>query len=106
MDNDNWSKLGIKEKIALISACAAFFLGWAMSILGFCVPPVGEVADSILWILGQGLLYAASVFGVTAYFKSESVQLRKDMDKHLESIEKAQIQREKLRQNLEIDEIP
>lgn len=106
MDNENWSKLGIKEKIALISACAAFFLGWAMSILGFCVPPVGEVADSILWILGQGLLYAASVFGVTAYFKSESVQLRKDMDKHLESIEKAQIQREKLRQNLEIDEIP
>lgn len=106
MYNENWSKLGIKEKIALISACAAFFLGWAMSILGFCVPPVGEVADSILWILGQGLLYAASVFGVTAYFKSESVQLRKDMDKHLESIEKAQIQREKLRQNLEIEEIP
>lgn len=106
MENENWSKLGIKEKIALISACAAFILGWAMSILGFCVPPIGEVADSILWILGQGLLYAASVFGVTAYFKSESVQLRKDMDRHLESIEKAQIQREKLRQNLEIDEIP
>lgn len=106
MEKDSWSNLGIKEKIALISACAAFFLGWAMSILGFCVPPIGEVADSILWILGQGLLYAASVFGVTAYFKSESVQLRKDMDRHFETIEKAQIQREKLRQNLEIEEIP
>lgn len=106
MEKDSWSNLGIKEKIALISACAAFFLGWAMSILGFCVPPIGEVADSILWILGQGLLYAASVFGVTAYFRSESVQLRKDMDRHFETIEKAQIQREKLRQNLEIEEIP
>lgn len=106
MEKDSWSNLGIKEKIALISACAAFFLGWVMSILGFCVPPIGEVADSILWILGQGLLYAASVFGVTAYFKSESVQLRKDMDRHFETIEKAQIQREKLRQNLEIEEIP
>lgn len=106
MEKDSWSNLGIKEKIALISACAAFFLGWVMSILGFCVPPIGEVADSILWILGQGLLYAASVFGVTAYFRSESVQLRKDMDRHFETIEKAQIQREKLRQNLEIEEIP
>lgn len=101
-----WKDLSIKEQISFISAIIAFILGWCMSIAGFWIPPVGEVADSILWILGQALLYAASVFGVSAYFRSETVQLRKDMDKHLEHIERMQIQREKLRQGIDIQEIP
>lgn len=103
---NTWFDLNIKEKIAIITACAAFALGWGMSIGAFFVPPVGEVADSILWILGQALLYAASVFGVSAYFKSEAVNLRKDMDKHLEIMERMQIQREKLRMGHEVEEIP
>jgi peptidoglycan biosynthesis protein MviN/MurJ (putative lipid II flippase) len=101
-----WSDLSVKEKIAIISAIAAFVIGWCMSIGAFFVPPMGEVADSILWILGQALLYAASVFGVSAYFRSETVQLRKDMDRHLEHMERMQIQREKLRQGIDIQEIP
>ena len=101
-----WKDLSIKEQISFISAIVAFILGWCMSIAGFWIPPVGEVADSILWILGQALLYAASVFGVSAYFRSETVQLRKDMDRHLEHMERMQIQREKLRQGIDIQEIP
>lgn len=101
-----WVDLNIKDKLAILSAVIAFILGWSMSIAGFWIPPVGEVADSILWILGQALLYAASVFGVSAYFRSESVQLRKDMDKHLEKMERMQIQREKLRNGVDVEEIP
>jgi len=101
-----WKDLNIKEKLAILSALLAFVLGWCMSIGAFFVPPVGEVADSILWILGQALLYTASVFGVSAYFRSESVQLRKDMDRHLEHMEKMQIQRDKLRHNIDVEEIP
>ena len=101
-----WSDLSVKEKIAIISAIAAFVIGWCMSIGAFFVPPMGEVADSILWILGQALLYAASVFGVSAYFRSETVQLRRDMDRHLEHMERMQLQREKLRQGVDIQEIP
>lgn len=101
-----WKDLSIKEQISFISAIIAFILGWCMSIAGFWIPPVGEVADSILWILGQALLYAASVFGVSAYFRSETVQLRKDMDRHLEHMERMQLQREKLRQGIDIQEIP
>lgn len=100
-----WNDLSIKEKIAIISAVSAFCLGWAMSIGAFFVPPVGEVADSILWILGQALLYSSAVFGVSAYFRSEAVQLRRDMDKHLERMERMQIQREKLRMGQEVEEI-
>ena len=101
-----WVDLNIKDKLAILSAIIAFILGWCMSIAGFWIPPIGEVADSILWILGQALLYAASVFGVSAYFRSESVQLRKDMDKHLEQMERMQIQREKLRNYGNVEEIP
>lgn len=101
-----WTTLNIKEQIAIISACVAFVLGWAMSIGAFFVPPVGEVADSILWILGQALLYSSAVFGVSAYFRSEAVQLRRDMDRHLEHMERMQIQRERLRKGLDVEEIP
>ena len=101
-----WKDLTIKEQIAIISACVAFVLGWAMSIGAFFVPPVGEVADSILWILGQALLYCSATFGIAAYFRSESVQLRRDMDRHLEHMERMQIQREKLRQGIDVEELP
>lgn len=104
--NKRWVNLSIKEKIAIISAIVAFTLGWVMSILGFWIPPVGEVADSILWILGQSLVYAASVFGVTSYFSSETVRMKADINKHIERMERLQIQREKLRNGQEVDDLP
>ena len=103
---NKWNDLNIKDRLAILSAFIAFILGWCMSIAGFWIPPIGEVADSILWILGQALLYAASVFGVSAYFRSETVQLKRDMDRHLEHMESLQIQREKLRRGMDIEEIP
>ena len=101
-----WVDLNIKEKLSIASAIIAFILGWCMSIAGFWIPPIGEVADSILWILGQALLYAASVFGVSAYFRSETVQLRRDMDRHLEHMERMQIERQKIRNGIDVPEIP
>ena len=90
-----WKTLSIKDKIAIISAIIAFILGWGLSIAGFVITPIGEVADSVLWILGQALIYAASVFGVSSYFNAESVKLRDDMNKHLETIEKMRLEKEK-----------
>lgn len=90
-----WNTLSIKDKIAIISAIMAFILGWGLSIAGFVITPIGEVADSVLWILGQALIYAASVFGVSSYFNAESVKLRDDMNRHLETIEKMRLDKEK-----------
>lgn len=73
-----------KENIAIITALIAFILGWAMSIAGFIVPPVGEIADSILWILGQALVYCASVFGITGYFASESKKLKMELREEID----------------------
>lgn len=101
-----WKDLNIKEKLAIISAIAAFIIGWALSVAGFIVPPIGEVHESILFILGQALIYAASVFGIAAYFKAESTQMKYDISKHIDNVERMVIQRENLRNNGDVDEIP
>lgn len=86
MEKTSWEDLNIKEKIAIISAIVAFLLGWGLSIAGFWIPPIGEVADSVLWILGQSLIYAASVFGVTSYFTAETIKMKHDIRRELEKI--------------------
>lgn len=100
-----WSDLNIKEKLAIASACMAFILGWTLTALAAFVPLLIS-EQGVLWILGQSLVYTASVFGVSMYFKSESIQLKHDIDRHIDKMERMQIQREKLRNNQEVIEIP
>lgn len=83
MNKETWATLNIKDKLAIMSACIAFLLGWALSIASFIVPPLGIISDGVLWVLGQALLYAASVFGVASYFNSETIRLRKDIKRQL-----------------------
>lgn len=103
---DAYDKCTLKQKVAMLSGVIAFILGWGLTIAGFCIPPIGEIADSVLWVLGQSLIYTGSVLGLTQYFSAESVKLRHDMDRHLEMMERMQIQREKLRMGQEVEEIP
>ena len=73
---EKWKDLGVKNKIAFVTAVGAFIIGWGLTIAGFIVPPVGVVADSVLWILGQSLVYAASVFGVGMYVSGEVQRMK------------------------------
>ena len=103
---DSYDKCTIKEKIAIITAVAAFILGWALTIAGFIVPPIGDISNSVLWVLGQALIYAASVFGITSYFKSESVQMKRDMQRYFNHKERLMLEREKIRNGIDEGEIP
>ena len=103
---DAYEKCTLKQKVAMLSGILSFALGWGLTIAGFCIPPIGEIADSVLWVLGQALIYTGSVLGLTQYFSAESVKLRHDVDKHLEHMERLQIQREKLRMGQDVEEIP
>lgn len=97
--------LNIKEKLAIISACAAFTIGWGLVICAAFVPILLS-EQGVLWILGQALIYSASVFGLGMYFKAESVQMKHDINRHIEHMERLSIEREKLRKGLEVEEIP
>lgn len=90
MKNNKWSDLGIKDKLAIGSACIAFALGWAITGVAAFIPLLIS-EQGVLWILGQSLVYTASVFGVSMYFKSETIQLRHDIDKHLEHVERMRL---------------
>ena len=63
---ERWSDLDLKTRIAYVTAIVAFTLGWGLTTAGFIIG-AGVVHDSVLWILGQALLYAASVLGVGMY---------------------------------------
>lgn len=90
-----WCDLGIREKIAIVTAVAAFIAGWSMSIAAFIVPPVGVISDGVLWILGQSLVYASSVFGITSYFSTETLRMKRDLREYMDdSIRRKEIEDE------------
>lgn len=101
----NWSDLNIKEKLAIISACMAFTIGWGLVICAAFVPILLS-EQGVLFILGQALIYSASVFGVALYFKAESVQMKHDIDRHIRNMERMSIERERLRNNIDLGELP
>ena len=58
-----------RSTIAVITACVMLTFGILLTTIGFFVNPLGEVSDSVLWILGQALIYAGSIFGIATYTK-------------------------------------
>ena len=76
--------MDIKQKFAIVTAVTAFVAGWGLTISGFIIPPEGEVSDSVLWILGQALIYTASVLGIGMYFKNQMVKFRADTRRYID----------------------
>lgn len=100
-----WKDLSIKEKLAVGSACLAFIAGWALTLCAAFVPILLS-EQGVLWILGQSLIYSASVFGVSMYFKAEAVQMKSDMQRYFNQKERLMIEREKLRKGQDVEELP
>lgn len=74
-----------KDNIAVISACVMLVFGLTLTAIGFALDPTGEVHDSVLWILGQCLIYAGSIFGIAYYTKG---QINKQLDERLKNSDK------------------
>lgn len=49
-----------KRFIAVLLVIAAIGFG----VAGFCVPPVGIINSSVLWLIAQFLLFTASMLGI------------------------------------------
>ena len=84
---ETWKSIDIKQKFAIVTAVLAFVVGWGLTIAGFIIPPQGEVADSVLWILGQALVYTASVLGIGMYFNNQMVKFRADTRRYIKDLE-------------------
>lgn len=105
MKPTTFKDLNIKEKLAIITSCAAFVCGWALTGMAAFVPLLLS-EQAILWILGQAMTYAAAVFGVSMYFNAETRKMKHDINKHIEHVERMQFEREKLRKGIDVGEIP
>jgi len=97
--------LNIKEKLAIISACAAFCMGWILTSIAAFVPLLLS-EQAILWILGQAMTYSAAVFGVSMYFNAEAKQMKSELRYYFNEKERLQEERFKLRQGIDEGELP
>lgn len=66
---EDLKNLSLKDFIAYLTAILAFLAGWGVTIAGFMIPPVGDITDSVLWVLGQSLIYTSSILGVSMYMR-------------------------------------
>lgn len=67
---DKWDSLEIKTRIAYATAVVAFVCGWVLTFIAFFIGK-GQIHDSVLWVLGQALVYTASILGVGMYVTGE-----------------------------------
>ena len=73
-----------RQRAAYTTAILAFVIGWGLTIAGFIVPPTGEVSNSVLAVLGEAMVYAASVFGVTLYFNNQMERFRAEARRYID----------------------
>ena len=57
----------MNRDLRAISAVGMLVAGVGLSVAGFCVPPVGEISDSVLWFFAQCLLYAGAALGIDVF---------------------------------------
>lgn len=63
-----------KQTLQLIVASMTVIVGNALLVAGFCVEPVGEVANSLLVAYGESFTFAGAVFGVDYHHRYRDKQ--------------------------------
>lgn len=71
----------IKTTLATITCVICFTLGWGLTITGFFLPPQGEVSESVLFILGQSMIYTAAVLGIDQHYSVKLSQFKEEMNR-------------------------
>lgn len=93
----------VKEEIGYLLAAVSLIFGFALTIAGFCVPPVGEVHGSVLSVLGECFLFAAAVLGISLHVKSATrdmaEKLNREIDKRLSEINEKNSVRQTSKEN-------
>lgn len=58
-----------KPTIQLLAAVLLIVVGCGLLIAGFCVPPPGEIHNSVLVAFGEILTFAGAVFGMKYHYQ-------------------------------------
>lgn len=60
---------GKKPTVQLLAAVLLIVVGCGLLIAGFCVPPPGEIHNSVLIAFGEILTFAGAVFGMKYHYQ-------------------------------------
>ena len=74
-----------KDSITVYSAIAMLAFGCTLTTIAFFLEPMGEIHDSVLWVLGQCFIYAGGCLGIASYAKSAA---RHEVDERFRDFER------------------
>lgn len=93
---NKYKDLSFKDKAAYALAIAAFTVGWAITVAGFIVPPLGQIHSTVLWVLGQSLLFSGSVIGIAQYYSAQLRDFKHNIgdtiEQHIRSYEEQRLE--------------
>lgn len=68
----------LKDIIHTVAACWMLLFGCLLCLISLYLPPRGIIDASVLWVLGQAIIFAASVFGAKSYIDYQIDKMRHD----------------------------
>ena len=74
-----------KENITVYSAVAMLVFGCVLTTIAFFIEPMGEIHDSVLWVLGQCFIYAGGALGIANYARSAA---KHEVDERFDEFER------------------
>lgn len=72
-----------KPTITLLAAIFLIAVGSGLLIAGFCVPPPGEIHNSVLVAFGEILTFAGAVFGMKYHYQYGNTHTHIDKSSNL-----------------------
>lgn len=79
---------GIKENIAYGCAIAMLLFGVILTTAGFIIDPAGQIHDSVLYVLGQCLIFSGSIMGVSVYTTGKVRHMEHEIDNRFRAYER------------------
>lgn len=77
-----------KDSITVWSAIGMLIFGVALTLSAFCIEPLGEIHDSVLWVLGQSLIYAGGALGIANYARQSAKDAVQEYEEERERLKK------------------
>lgn len=77
-----------KDSVTVWSAIGMLIFGVALTLSAFCIEPLGEIHDSVLWVLGQSLIYAGGALGIANYARQSARDAIQEMEEEREKLRK------------------
>lgn len=82
----NWKELGIRIRVSIGCAVFSIFCGFLLTFLSFFMSNDHTVDNSVLFVLGESLVFTGSILGVSIHVNEEEKRLREDISKYIDKI--------------------